>query len=64
MVKWNRINQILGLDLEVEQISDILTRLGLEVSIDGETMKTVIPTYRNDIEGVADLQRSSSDIWL
>ena len=62
-VRWSRINQILGLNLTIEQITDILTRLGLEVSVDSETITAVIPTYRNDIEGIADLAEEVARIY-
>jgi phenylalanyl-tRNA synthetase beta chain len=62
-VKWNRINELLGLKLSVDEIKDILTRLGLEITVDGENMTAVVPTYRNDIEGVADLAEEVARIY-
>jgi phenylalanyl-tRNA synthetase beta chain len=62
-VKWNTINNLLGLKLSVEEIADILTRLGLEITVDGDTMTAVVPTYRNDIEGVADLAEEVARIY-
>jgi len=63
MVKWNRINELLGLKLSVEVMKNILTRLGLEVTLDGDTLSAVVPTYRNDLEGVADLAEEVARIY-
>ena len=62
-VKWNRINELLGLKLSVEGMKDILTKLGLKIRIDGDLMTAVVPTYRNDIEGVADLAEEVARIY-
>ncbi len=62
-VKWNRINQLLGLDLPAEKISEILTSLGMGITVDGEYMTVIIPTYRNDIEGMADLAEEVARIY-
>lgn len=62
-VKWNRINQLLGLNLSIKEISDILVLLGLKVNIIGDSMDVIIPTYRNDIEGVADLAEEVARIY-
>jgi phenylalanyl-tRNA synthetase beta chain len=62
-IRWNQINQLLGLNLVAEQMAGILTDLGLEVSVEGEMMTAVIPTYRNDIEGMADLAEEVARIY-
>ena len=62
-VKWNRINELLGLKLSAEVMKDILTRLGLEITLDGDTLSAVVPTYRNDLEGVADLAEEVARIY-
>jgi phenylalanyl-tRNA synthetase beta chain len=62
-VKWNRINELLGLQLSAEEIKDILIRLGMEIAVDGENMTAIVPTYRNDIEGVADLAEEAARIY-
>ena len=59
-IQWEQINKLLALNLTAEQISGMLTALGLEISVDGEYMTAIIPTYRNDIEGMADL----AEKWL
>lgn len=62
-IRWNQINQLLGLNLTAEQITSILTGLSLGVSVEGEIMTAVIPTYRNDIEGMADLAEEVARIY-
>ncbi len=62
-VEWNRINKLLGLELTADEISQILESLGIDVSVEGETMTAVIPTYRNDIEGMADLAEEVARIY-
>ena len=54
-VRWNKINELLGLSLPVSEISSILESLGLEISVDGEYLTARIPTYRNDLEMASDL---------
>jgi len=62
-IQWEQINKLLALNLTAEQISGILTALGLEISVDGEYMTAIIPTYRNDIEGMADLAEEVARIY-
>lgn len=62
-VKTSRINDLLGLDLPVSQIVDILTRVGLDIEDLGQEIKVTVPTYRNDIEGMADLAEEVARIY-
>lgn len=51
------INQRIGIDISVEEMSDILTRLDFNPEIDGKTINITVPVYRADIsiaEDVAD----------
>jgi len=62
-VRWNRINELLGLSLTVDTICGILARVGIETDVQGDTLTAVIPTYRNDIEGAADLAEEVARVY-
>ncbi len=49
------VNRILGIEIEMERMVDILNSLTLTTTVDGETMHTVIPGYREDIVGINDI---------
>lgn len=55
------INQLLGTDLKEEQITDTFKRLGFGVKAEQKTV--VIPTFRADIEGMADLAEEVARIY-
>jgi len=46
---------LLGMDIQTEDIADIFTRLHFTYTLDGETFKVEVPTYRNDMTMAADL---------
>ncbi|MBQ4098838.1 MAG: phenylalanine--tRNA ligase subunit beta [Clostridia bacterium] len=50
-----KINGVLGIEVPKDTIVDILTRLGFGVTVDGDSIKTVAPPYREDVEGYPDL---------
>jgi phenylalanyl-tRNA synthetase beta chain len=50
-----RIRRLLGLDLEADQVSEILTRLGMAVADEGDHWLVVPPSFRFDISIEADL---------
>lgn len=50
-----KINGVLGIEVPKDTVVDILTRLGFEVKVDGESISTVAPPYREDVEGYPDL---------
>lgn len=62
-VKWQKINRLLGIDLPCEEICDILTRLDFKVTRQDEYIKVLIPSYRQDVEGVADLAEEVARIY-
>ncbi|MFW5998176.1 MAG: phenylalanine--tRNA ligase subunit beta [Bacillota bacterium] len=52
----DRVNKILGIDLEMKTIKDILKRLDFEIQEDkSPEIKVKLPSYRNDIDREADL---------
>lgn len=55
------INQILGTTLKETEVIDIFRRLRFEVK--PEEKKVVIPTFRADIEGIADLAEEVARIY-
>lgn len=52
---YNEINAIIGVKLPKEAIIDILNRLDIKTTADGDTLISVVPAYREDIYGVNDL---------
>jgi phenylalanyl-tRNA synthetase beta chain len=62
-VDISKINSLLGLNLDKNEITGILNDLGLESSVEGELLTVLVPTYRNDIEGVADLAEEVARIY-
>ena len=50
-----RLTKVLGLAISSEKVSDILTRLGFEVSFQNEVWTALVPAYRFDISIEEDL---------
>ncbi len=62
-VSWGRINDLLGLKLSSEEISEILQTAGIQSQLKGDLMDVSIPYYRLDMEGVADLAEEVARIY-
>jgi phenylalanyl-tRNA synthetase beta chain len=45
------LQRLLGMDVSMQQAADVLSRLGFDVTLDGETIQAVTPDYRTDISG-------------
>lgn len=52
---YDNINAIIGVKIPKEAIIDILNRLGIVTTANGDTLQSVIPLFRDDIDGVNDL---------
>lgn len=52
---FEKINSVLGIEVEKQEIVDILSRLNFELKVDGETLEATAPKYREDIEDYPDL---------
>ncbi|MBR2860636.1 MAG: phenylalanine--tRNA ligase subunit beta [Clostridia bacterium] len=50
-----RIEELLGITVPTDIIITILTNLGIEVKCENDVLTCVIPSRRDDIEGVADI---------
>lgn len=50
-----KINKVLGTDLEMKQVEDIFTRLKFETNVDNNTISVTVPTRRGDITIEEDL---------
>ncbi len=58
------LNKFLGVDLELEEIINYLERLFLEVNkIDANTLKVIIPNYRQDLELREDLAEEVARLY-
>lgn len=51
----DKINRILGIDLSIDEIVDVFTRLDFEVKIDNQSLLVIVPTRRVDISIEEDL---------
>ncbi|MER3502068.1 MAG: phenylalanine--tRNA ligase subunit beta [Candidatus Fervidibacterota bacterium] len=54
-VRTERVRRLLGIDLSIEEVMALLRRLQMEVTVDGDTVHCLVPTFRNDIRFEADL---------
>ncbi len=51
----NKINALLGLTISGEKMCEILNSLLIETTLDGDTLTSKIPSFRDDIEFTADI---------
>jgi len=61
--KWERINQLLGVELTADIISDILESLSFKAEVKGDLLKVTVPSYRQDVIGMADLAEEVARIY-
>ena len=61
--KFERIENLLGVDVSKKEVMRILESLDFEVVADGEILKVKVPTYRIDIERVNDIIEEVSRIY-
>lgn len=54
-VRHKKINKLLGTNLTIEEMKNILTFLDFGVICDGENLVVKVPAFRSDIEGEADI---------
>ncbi|HEY8423595.1 MAG TPA: phenylalanine--tRNA ligase subunit beta [Clostridia bacterium] len=54
-VSINRINDLLGIKISSEQMTDILKRLEIDCKVNGDRLTCVVPLYRTDLENHADI---------
>ncbi len=52
---YKEINDIIGVSIDKEAIIDILNRLNISTTADGDILTSIIPQYREDIVGINDL---------
>lgn len=53
--KISKINAVLGINVPVENITDILERLSFKVKTDGDDIDVTVPLFREDMEGYPDI---------
>lgn len=51
----SQIDGVLGIEVEKERMLDILNKLEIQSSFDGDTLTCIIPPHREDIEGYPDI---------
>jgi phenylalanyl-tRNA synthetase beta chain len=62
-ISCSKINNVLGIKLTTEEITDCLHRLGLEVESSGDVVKIKPPAYRRDIQIDADIIEEVARIY-
>lgn len=63
-MRAERVNNLLGLDLEAGQMEEILGRLNFEISKEqGGVFQVGVPSYRQDIENEADLAEEIARLY-
>ncbi|MDX1400127.1 MAG: phenylalanine--tRNA ligase subunit beta, partial [Oceanospirillum sp.] len=55
VLRADRLNQMLAMEMSAEKVEDILTRLGLQLTKEGNDWRAAVPSYRFDISIEADL---------
>lgn len=54
-VSYKKVNELLGIDLSIQEMKDILNRLFINTTIENDDLICLIPTFRGDIETLADI---------
>jgi phenylalanyl-tRNA synthetase beta chain len=54
-LRRTRLDRVIGYHVEDDKVTDILTRLGLEVTFENNSWQTTVPSYRFDISIEEDL---------
>ncbi len=62
-ISWKRVNGLLGINLSADEMADVLRRLEFKVEVKGEYMRIEVPSFRQDIEGVADIAEEVARIY-
>lgn len=52
---FSEVKRLTGIDVRTDDATGILTRLGFEVQGSGDTVEVLVPTWRPDVDGKADL---------
>ncbi len=59
----SRVKKLLGIELPVDQITDIFTRLGFSVTAQGEVLSVTVPTHRFDMAHAEDLLEEIARVY-
>ncbi|WP_346352138.1 phenylalanine--tRNA ligase subunit beta [Oceanimonas sp. AH20CE76] len=62
-LRHDRLNRLIGIDIAAEQVTEMLTRLGLQVTATADGWSVVVPSYRFDIAIEEDLVEEVARIY-
>jgi phenylalanyl-tRNA synthetase beta chain len=63
-LRFNKIRQVLGIDIEVKKVSDILGKLGIKNSVGSDKISALVPSFRfEDLEREIDLVEEVARIY-
>ncbi len=63
MIRPERINKLIGINISTNEITDILERLELSVEKKGDKLEVTIPTFRQDLEQEIDIVEEVARIY-
>ncbi len=58
-----KLNRLIGIDIDAAQVTDMLSRLGLDVTVTADGWQVVVPSYRFDISIEEDLVEEVARIY-
>ena len=61
--KVNNCNNLLGTDLSTSEVKSIFSKLSIDVKKEKESLKCIIPSYRNDLEREVDLHEEVARVY-
>ncbi len=62
-LRHDKLNRLIGIDIDAAQVTEMLTRLGLDVTTTAEGWSVVVPSYRFDIAIEEDLVEEVARIY-
>ncbi|WP_116473190.1 phenylalanine--tRNA ligase subunit beta [Zobellella maritima] len=62
-LRHSRLNALIGIEIPAEQVTEMLTRLGLAVTVTSDGWQVVVPSYRFDISIEEDLVEEVARIY-
>lgn len=62
-LRMSRLRGLLGVDIDAQTATEILTRLGFTCTVDADDISVVVPSFRPDVEREVDLIEEVLRIW-
>ncbi|WP_409270865.1 phenylalanine--tRNA ligase subunit beta [Neobacillus sp. SCS-31] len=62
-ITMEKLNSVLGMQLSIDEVTDIFARLKFDVSVEDETVTVIVPTRRGDITIEEDLIEEAARLY-